>query len=142
MTHNLMHLIYLSDLVDRKESELPNILKSAVRHNQQDGITGMLLYAEGNFLQVLEGEPAAVQATFARIGQDPRHRNVTVLLEEALQERHFSQWSMGYKQLRAADVQAFPQYAPLFKYGFNTRAFAPKPGDALDMLKMFSKGAF
>jgi hypothetical protein len=91
---------------------------------------------------VLEGEPAAVQSTFARICKDTRHRNVTLLLQEAIPERHFSQWSMGYKQLRAADVLAFPQYAPLFKFGFNTRAFEPKSGDALDMLKLFSKGAF
>jgi hypothetical protein len=125
-----MHLIYLSDLVDRNESALAAILQSASRHNQRDGITGMLLYAEGNFLQVIEGEPAAV------------HRNVTVLLEDALSERHFSQWSMGYKQLRAEDVLAFPQYAPYFKYGFNAKAFDPKPGDALDLLKLFSKCAF
>jgi hypothetical protein len=137
-----MHLIYLSDLVDRKESVLADILQSAVRHNQHNGVTGMLLYAEGNFLQVIEGEPAAVQETFERIRKDARHRNVTVLLEEPLSERHFSQWSMGYKQLRGEDVQAFPHYAPFFKYGFNTKSFAPSPGDALDMLKLFSNGAF
>ena len=142
MSTELMHLVYLSDLVDRKESVLADILQSAVRHNQHDGVTGMLLYAEGNFLQVMEGEPGTVQATFERIRKDPRHRNVTVLLEEALDQRHFSQWSMGYKQLRAEDVLAFPQYAPFFKYGFNAKAFEPTPGDALDLLKLFSKGAF
>jgi hypothetical protein len=142
MSTQLTHLIYLSDLVDREESELADILQSAVRHNQQDGVTGMLLYAEGNFLQVIEGEPAVVQTTFARICKDTRHRNVTVLLEEPLNERHFSQWSMGYKQLRAEDVLAFPKYAPLFKFGFNAKTFGPTPGDALDMLKLFSKGAF
>jgi hypothetical protein len=137
-----MHLIYLSDLVDRQESLLADILQSAARHNQRDGITGMLLYAEGNFLQVLEGDSVAVQATFARIAKDPRHSNITVLLQEALAQRHFAQWSMGYKQLRAADVLAFPQYAPFFKYGLRARAFAPKPGDALDMLKLFSQDLF
>jgi hypothetical protein len=141
MTTHLMHLIYLSELVDRKESVLADILESAVRHNQRNEVSGMLLYADGNFLQVIEGEPQAVQETFERIRKDPRHRNVTVLLEEPLSEQHFSQWSMGYKQLRAEDVLAFPHHAPFFKYGFNAKTFEPTPGDALELLMLFSKGA-
>lgn len=137
----LMQLIYLSDLVGRDESMLPAILESAVRHNRKNGITGMLLYSEGNFLQVLEGEADAVQATYQRICQDPRHHHVTGLLEEQVPQRQFSAWSMGYKQLSAQDLRAFPQCAPYFKYGFHATAFAPAPGDALDMLKLFSKGA-
>ena len=138
----LMHLIYLSDLVGRDESVLPAIVASAVRNNQKNGVTGMLLYADGNFLQVIEGESAAVQETFQHINQDTRHSNITVLLEEPLDARHFSQWSMGYTWLNAQDVAALPQHAPAFRYGLQAPGLRPTPGDALDLLQMFSKDAF
>jgi hypothetical protein len=137
---DLIHLIYVSDLVERRESELGAILASAVRHNAEDGITGMLLYAEGNFLQVLEGDRAQVLATYARICKDPRHANVIHLVEEQVSHRHFANWSMGYKQLRAQDVEKFPRHAPYFRLGFKAQDFQVAPGAALDMLQFFSKG--
>lgn len=138
----LMQLIYLSDLAATSELVLASIVASAVRNNQKNDVTGMLLYADGNFLQVIEGEAEQVQATFQRISRDPRHRNVTVLLEEPLTQRQFAHWSMGYKQLSEQELRAFPQYAPFFKFGRHVDALRPSPGDALDMLQMFSKGAF
>jgi hypothetical protein len=72
------------------------LLKSRLR-NSGAGITGMLIYDGGAFLQALEGDRSAVAATLARIERDPRHRNVTVLFrDEAATERQFGQWSMGY----------------------------------------------
>ena len=138
----LVQLIYVSALVEHNESALSAILESAVCHNQQNGITGMLLYAEGSFIQVLEGDEPAVLETFDRVSVDTRHRNVTRLTLEPVAERHFSQWSMGYKRLRPQDVQSFPQYAPYFRYGFGAKAFEVAPGDALDMLKLFSQRMF
>ena len=133
-------LIYVSDLVNRNEAELAPILESAVRHNTADGITGMLLYSGGNFLQVLEGYDAQVRATYERICHDPRHSNVTVLTEEEVPERDFSNWCMGYRQLGAQDVAKFPQYAPYFKFGFKLDALNAKPGVALELLELFGKG--
>lgn len=133
-------LIYVSDLVNKNEAELGPILESAVRHNRADGITGMLLYSGGNFLQVLEGPQTQVRATYERICQDPRHRNITVLTEEEVPERQFPEWSMGYKQLDPADIARFPRYAPYFQFGFKPAAFNATPGTALELLELFSKG--
>jgi len=136
----LLQLIYVSDLVGRDEAQLASILESAVRHNREDGITGMLLYSGGNFLQVLEGAPASVKATYQRICDDPRHRKTMVLLEQDVDERHFGDWSMGYRQLGPEDVARFPEQAPYFQYGFRNDALRAKPGEALDLLEMFCKG--
>lgn len=135
-------LIYVSDLVNKNEAELGPILESAVRHNREDGITGMLLYSGGNFLQVLEGTQEQVHATYKRICQDPRHRNTMVLTEEEVPERHFSNWSMGYKQLGAEDIAKFPEHAPYFQFGFKAVAFNAKPGAALELLELFGNGKF
>jgi hypothetical protein len=135
----LVQLVYVSDLAGQNESLLAAILESAMRHNQQNGITGMLLYADGGIIQVLEGDEPAVLETYARVRLDPRHGNVTRLMLEPVSERHFPRWSMGYKRLRAEDLQKLPKYAPFFRYGFGAQAFDAAPGDALDMLKQFSQ---
>jgi hypothetical protein len=137
---SLVQLIYLSDLVDKNEAHIAPILQSAVKHNSKNGITGMLLYSGGNFLQVLEGEKAAVDETYARICQDPRHRNTVLLIEEPVSERHFSSWQMGYRQLDEKHAERLPRYAPYFQYGFDVSAIQAKPGVALEMLELFSQG--
>jgi hypothetical protein len=139
-TSPVHQLIYVSDLVDKNERQLAPILESAVRRNTEDGITGMLLYSGGNFLQVLEGPTAAVQATYKRICQDRRHRNTTLLLEQDVPERQFGSWSMGYRLLSSEDVARFPEHAPHFQFGFRNDALNAKPGDALELLTLFCKG--
>ena len=132
-----VQLIYISDLKDKNVGELPKILESAVRHNIEDNITGMLLYSGGNFLQILEGEKEQVQKTYDRICLDSRHKNITLITEEKVEERHFDNWSMGYRQLGKDDVAKFPSYAPFFQFGFKAKDFNTKPGIALEMLEMF-----
>lgn len=133
-------LIYVSDLVDRNEAALGPILESAIRHNRADGITGMLLYAGGNFLQVLEGSKEQVHKTYQRICKDTRHRNILMLTEEEVPERQFGSWSMGYRQLDAQDIARFPSHAPYFQFGFQPTRFNAKPGMALELLELFSRG--
>ena len=138
----ITQLIYASDLVNLDEAQLAPILESAVRHNREDDISGMLLYSGGNFLQVLEGAHEQVRQTYQRICRDPRHNNILFLTQEEVDERHFSGWSMGYRKLSEADVARFPEYAPYFQFGFKSTDFNAKPGAALEMLKLFSKGMF
>ena len=135
-------LIYASDLVNQDETQLAHMLESAVRHNREDDITGMLLYSGGNFLQVLEGAQDQVRQTYQRICTDPRHTNILILTQEEVAERHFADWSMGYRKLSAEDVARFPKYAPYFQFGFRSMDFKAKPGAALEILKVFSKGMF
>jgi Sensors of blue-light using FAD len=136
---SIHQLIYVSDLVG-EEGQLGAILESAVRHNQADDITGMLLYSGGNFLQVLEGAADQVKSTYDRISLDPRHKNCLVLLEQDLPERQFGKWSMGCRRLSAEDVAKFPAHAPYFQYGFRRPDFQVKPGEALEMLDLFCAG--
>jgi hypothetical protein len=87
------------------EEELPELLTHAREANAARGITGMLVYVNGNFLQVIEGEAAAVDELFATISDDPRHKRVFVIVREPITQRSFSDWSMGFKALLVADVE-------------------------------------
>jgi hypothetical protein len=95
----MFHIIYQSkDIASFSGKELKKLLLRSRSRNGADGITGVLLFHEGTFLQALEGGEAAVKATFARIAQDSRHEEVCVLANVSRAERHriFGEWSMGF----------------------------------------------
>jgi len=90
--------------------DIQEILAISRINNLRDGITGMLLWADGVFIQILEGEADTVRSVFRRIESDDRHRNIMVVLEQSADDRLFTQWSMGFKQLdadMAADKKLF-----------------------------------
>lgn len=136
----LIQLVYLSEMVGRDTAVIASILESSVRHNRASGVTGMLLYAEGGFIQALEGDEPDVLATYQRIWGDKRHQYISLLHADEVPERCFGNWSMGFKHLGPQDAAAFPQYAPYFAYGVDPQALVAAPGVALDMLKLFCGG--
>lgn len=134
----LIHLLYVSTAsADFDSTQLAQVLDSSARHNAPQEITGMLLYAAGNFMQVLEGEAAAVDETYARILKDPRHSDVFLLERAPIAQREFGQWSMGFRRLGAAESVSHPAFAPFFEGGFDAQSIGAKPGLALDMLREF-----
>lgn len=78
------------------QATLDEIVEVARRRNGADGITGMLLYHDGNILQVLEGPRENVIACYDRIEKDPRHHGCIVLQSEGVAGRTFAQWEMAY----------------------------------------------
>lgn len=78
---------------------LANILVAARVRNARRDVTGMLLYRDGVFLQLLEGGQVEVDLVMALIRTDHRHQRVTALLEEDIVARAFPSWSMGYRVL-------------------------------------------
>ncbi|AGX88121.1 BLUF domain-containing protein [Candidatus Symbiobacter mobilis] len=137
----LIQLIYRSDLVGRRETEMASILQSCHYHNKINGITGMLLYSDGSFLQVLEGQPEDVHETFDRICRDPRHCNIVFMTEEGVEERSFAHWSMGYMHLGPEQVAQFPKYARFFQFGFSASELRDNPGTSQELFQMFRGSA-
>lgn len=102
MQDELLTIVYVSAatrLLD--DAELEGLLRGAREHNARQGITGILLYGDGNFMQLLEGPAEAVDALYASIRRDPRHHMVTTVLEERGRAREFAEWSMAYRRIDA-----------------------------------------
>jgi hypothetical protein len=100
ITAGLCRLIYVSrnalpGSADQIEDAIAAILATARRNNARAGVTGALLYNPDCFAQVLEGESSGVQATYARIACDSRHRQTEVLCFEPIARRDFADWSMA-----------------------------------------------
>lgn len=100
----MLSLVYVSAATRPfSQLELDALLEKSRRNNRQDGISGMLLYRDGDFLQVLEGPEAAVRATYARIGRDRRHGGVILLDESHVEQRAFRDWAMGFRRVSTAE---------------------------------------
>jgi len=104
----MRQLLYASNTSrDQSDLVLDNILASSRKNNVKAGITGVLLYIEGGFMQILEGDAPAVTETYDRISKDRRHWNTTVLLDRDA-SRAFGDWSMGFTRLvKDSDPGAF-----------------------------------
>lgn len=90
-------IIYSSDSATPMQTDdLEEILEHAQISNAKNGITGALVYVEGVFLQVLEGDRASLEDLMARISRDVRHEYVTVLREGEVPSAAFSGWDMAY----------------------------------------------
>lgn len=136
---SLFQLLYVSSLVANESEALPEIMDVSMRNNKLRNITGMLLYAEGNILQVLEGETDTVLKTFGHIQMDSRHRGVFPLLERGVDARYFSSWSMGYRKLPPALLQRLPKSACLFVASPEEIAARVRPSEALQVLQSFAQ---
>lgn len=90
-------LIYVSSAIDAlSESDLDDILRRSRARNREHDISGLLLFHDGSFLQVLEGPEEAVKACYERIRQDPRHSGTLCLFDRPVAERRFADWSMAF----------------------------------------------
>jgi FAD-dependent sensor of blue light len=96
----LYSLVYTSKAVrDYDHNDLLSLLLNSRTRNERLDITGLLLYADGRFVQVLEGEEETVLSLFNDIINDSRHFNVRTLTENNIDKRMFPSWTMGYKNI-------------------------------------------
>jgi hypothetical protein len=91
----LVRLLYASRVVDPSPSTTEGILAQSRSHNPASGITGILCYGGGIFLQALEGGRAQVSDLYGHIQKDTRHKDVVLLHYEEITERRFGGWTMG-----------------------------------------------
>lgn len=95
----MFQLVYISIAsADFHVSMMPEILAASRRNNARRDITGALVFANGSFLQVLEGEEEAVESLYKMIERDRRHSWTTRLYSNKISQRCFPDWAMGWHQ--------------------------------------------
>ena len=119
------------------KSALLELLSKAREKNNRLGVTGMLLYKDGDFIQLLEGERTVVQALYQTILRDPRHHGATMLLDGEADARMFSDWSMGFRDLSDPAVQATPGFSQFMNSRLVAERFADDPTGCLGLLALF-----
>ncbi|HEY0956351.1 MAG TPA: BLUF domain-containing protein [Roseateles sp.] len=108
----LVRLMYASRAAaPLTDADLSAILKTSREHNPTEGITGLLCYSDGVFVQVLEGGRDAVNARYKHIVQDRRHRDVILLAYDEIAEREFPGWTMGQVNLHRLNPALVLKYS-------------------------------
>lgn len=108
----LVRLLYVSRLADPSKPEhIDEILVTSRTHNPTSGITGILCYGAGIFLQAIEGGRGAVSELYNHICKDSRHKDVVLLDFEEITERRFGGWTMGQVNLAKLNTSIVLKYS-------------------------------
>jgi hypothetical protein len=97
---------------------LLEIVTQARKHNERNGLTGILLFDGFTFLQVLEGPLSAIERTYERIACDQRHTELEVIDLSVIESRDYMAWSMA---MLDASEGRFPSLAPYLCRGGEAR---------------------
>ncbi len=107
----LVRLLYASRAVDPASTSIDAILTQSRQYNPGSGITGILCYGGGIFLQAIEGGRMAVSDLYGHIQRDARHKDVVLLHYEEISERRFGGWTMGQVNMAKINSSILLKYA-------------------------------
>ena len=133
----LWQVVYVSSATRLfTRAELETLLDTARARNTAEGLTGMLAYHDGNFIQALEGSRAQVEELTARIARDPRHRGMMTLLHGPIAQRQFGEWSMAFRHL--GDEPLSEGHSGLMDDGLQAQSFRGPPDRVHRLLQAFA----
>ena len=122
-------LIYSSEAApELTTADLEGMLAESRIRNRAHGITGVLVFVDGAFLQVLEGEKNDVLDLMGRIERDPRHSAIKVFHEQETDERAFASWSMAYLSPSAEEVSRWAELEGATTIGSVLSSLEKEPG--------------
>lgn len=108
----MYQLIYTSDATLTFTDEmLRALLAQAQRRNEQAGLTGVLLYNDAHFVQVLEGQADALDDLYGRLLRDVRHHDLMLLARGPIAARRFGAWAMSFHAVEPAQLARVRGYA-------------------------------
>src|SRR5664279_309420 len=138
---DLIHCIYCSVATkDFSPADLATLLAECRDKNSKAGLTGMLLYSDRTFFQVLEGDRPVVEALVEKLTLDKRHERVTKIVLEPIEERSFAHWTMGYSEITKKELADIPGLNDFFSRGQSYMELGK--GRAKKLLSAFKEGAW
>jgi hypothetical protein len=86
-------------------NELDSLLQKSREYNLKNNITGILLYMDGDFIQVLEGEKETLITLYDKILKDSRHKGIITVFNDFIKEKQFPDWTMGFSSIRYEELK-------------------------------------
>ncbi len=137
----LIQVVYMSAATREFDAiDLTVLLAKARIKNERLGVSGMLVYHEGSFLQVLEGGERVVDTLYAQIVGDPRHTQCELLVRSFIDQRCFGDWTMGFVNTRLFGATSMPGFNNFFGKRFSDKTFVREPSLAHKLLLGFREG--
>jgi len=135
MLHEIVYISRAIKLFD--QDELENLLTQARAFNQSQDITGLLLYKDQSFLQLLEGNRDNIHSLYKHIAEDDRHFRVKQLIDQPLDKREFGSWSMGFQNLNNQNIDNLPGFSNYLNAEYEPEEVKKHSREALQLLLHF-----
>lgn len=136
----MIRLIYISSATNwPTESNLLKLLEQARSRNLRQHITGMLLYGNATYMQILEGEKKDVHEIYDAICKDPRNNGVVKLQEAEIKCREFPDWSMGFKNLESCAPNTVPGFIDISNGKLDKAIMLNNKSHAINLILNFAK---
>lgn len=134
----MFYLIYVSSAVRLMDNvELLKLHEVSQKNNANSEITGMLLYQEGNFMQIIEGEEEHVLELFIKISMDKRHKDIYKIMSGPINKRNFDNWSMGFCNMN--DTNYYSNYETFIQENIKLKTFEYESQSAYDFIIKFNE---
>jgi hypothetical protein len=135
MVYFLLYVSSATTLFSR--SELDAILAISRKNNTALEVSGILLYKDGNLMQLLEGDENAVVTLYDKLGRDPRHKDLTVIWDGTEEERQFPSWSMAFRDLDGPDARSTEGYSEFLSTPLTSSDLTTNVTSCLQLLDLF-----
>lgn len=110
-------ICYISKAEELKDSELESLFEFILMMNPTLNITGALLYSNGFFLQVLEGNKEVITDLFLNIRKDKRHKNILLVLDQKIENRIFENYEATFSIMKTKeDIEKLNAYLSCYNY--------------------------
>lgn len=98
-------IVYLSTpTVPFSDEDLTDLLVKSRDNNMKRNVSGMLLFLNDLFIQVLEGEDDEVDDLYNHIARDSRHHKLTKIYDQPIEERLFDVWAMAFDKMSSEEL--------------------------------------
>jgi uncharacterized membrane protein (DUF373 family) len=139
----LIQVSYISSAASPMSTQdLSRLLEECREYNAAHGVTGMLLYSNGTFVQVLEGEARTIDELLDRIEEDPRHTGIRLLERKPIEHREYAGWNMGFKRLGDKDLRHIEGLDDFSASDFNADYLGAQAGAVQALMNHFRKERF
>ena len=135
----MFRLVYMSKAIGpMDDAALDRIARKAQEKNRALGLTGLLVFVDNTFFQVLEGPQVRVEEVFDRVYQDQRHHRARILQQREVECRRFADWTMGFCRLSNADEDS-DVFFELSRKGFEDHIPQDAGDDLIILMQGFAK---
>jgi hypothetical protein len=135
-THTLIYTSVASHKMT--DNDLKELLKKSRENNSFLDITGMLLYLDPFFIQVLEGDEMIIDKAFDTIKEDPRHYKVSIIYKKLIPRRVFPDWTMGFNKVNRESIEKIEGYSDFLQKP-SIEFFNKSPNKVFELLDMFKR---
>jgi hypothetical protein len=130
-----LYCLVFTSVATRKLTDeyLKCLLAKSRQNNSTLNITGMLLYLDPYFMQILEGEELVIEKKFKTISKNEMHHKVSLIYKKPIKERSFSKWTMGFNKIGKAYFEDAENLIEIYK----NESFKKHPKEVIELLTMF-----